>query len=193
MDYGRSHLSPASTYEMVLFSYSLSMIPHFEAALECARRDLRPDGILVVLDFSGAGHRVIAGIMGSMGVELDERRRAAIDRRFRVVRDDDRRAWGGLWNYRLIVGVRIKHREARATVALHMTDEIAVGSRKEAGGDPPWVPLTTDAQRAGPQTAADEGPHCSIPDQPCAPLRPVSAGRSKRVLASGPFAPAPWP
>jgi S-adenosylmethionine-diacylgycerolhomoserine-N-methlytransferase len=43
----------AEPFDAVMFSYTLSMIPSWESALEQAVKLLKPDGLLAVVDFSG--------------------------------------------------------------------------------------------------------------------------------------------
>ena len=49
-----THNAYRGSVDRVLFSYSLSMIPPFEAAIESARADLRPGGRIGVVDFLDA-------------------------------------------------------------------------------------------------------------------------------------------
>jgi S-adenosylmethionine-diacylgycerolhomoserine-N-methlytransferase len=67
--------------EGVLFSYSLSMIPDFEAVLERAGRDLAPRGRIVVVDFLDAVFPVAPGLRASH-VHLGPARLDALRRRF---------------------------------------------------------------------------------------------------------------
>jgi S-adenosylmethionine-diacylgycerolhomoserine-N-methlytransferase len=49
-----SHADYEGRADRILFSYSLSMIPPYREALDQARRDLRPGGRLVAVDFLDA-------------------------------------------------------------------------------------------------------------------------------------------
>ena len=49
-----THADYRGLVDRILFSYSLSMIPPYEAALESARADLRPQGRIGVVDFLDA-------------------------------------------------------------------------------------------------------------------------------------------
>lgn len=49
-----THADYRGRLDRILFSYSLSMIPPFESALESARADLRPGGRIGVVDFLDA-------------------------------------------------------------------------------------------------------------------------------------------
>lgn len=52
-------------FDRAIFSYSLSMIPQWEQALEAARRSLRPGGLLDVVDFGDFARlpRPVAGLL----------------------------------------------------------------------------------------------------------------------------------
>lgn len=113
IDYGCDSYDPGR-FDVVVFSYVLSMVPHYRNALTCARRDLVPGGRVISLDFVQAGPRPVRAAMTAMGVTLDEARNTAIRDMFRVTFESGHRAWGGLWQYRLIVGVR-EDREAIAS------------------------------------------------------------------------------
>ncbi len=96
-----SHAGYEGKVDRVLFSYSLSMIPPFEAVLERARRDLRAGGRIVVVDFLDA-LRPVASALGRSHVHLGGARLLALGRlfpqhRLRVVSL-------GLWRYFLFVG-----------------------------------------------------------------------------------------
>lgn len=60
-----THAGHEGAVDAILFSYSLSMIPPFEAVLERARRDLRPGGRVAVVDFLDARGPVGAGLRRS--------------------------------------------------------------------------------------------------------------------------------
>src|SRR5262249_6211176 len=60
-----SHAAYEGRAARILFSYSLSMIPPFAEVLERARRDLAPDGRLVVVDFLEAAPPVAWGLRRS--------------------------------------------------------------------------------------------------------------------------------
>jgi S-adenosylmethionine-diacylgycerolhomoserine-N-methlytransferase len=60
-----SHAEHEGRADRILFSYSLSMIPPFEEVLERARRDLRPGGRLVVVDFLDAAGPVRSALTAS--------------------------------------------------------------------------------------------------------------------------------
>jgi S-adenosylmethionine-diacylgycerolhomoserine-N-methlytransferase len=85
----------------ILFSYSLSMIPPFAEVLHRARRDLRPGGRIVVVDFLEATRAVAAGLPASH-VFLGEDRLDELKKRFPSHEVSRRSA--GLWTYYVFVG-----------------------------------------------------------------------------------------
>ncbi len=100
-DYVDEPLPPqASNPDVVVFAYSLSMIPSFAAALDRAWESLAPGGRIVVLDFLDACGPV-RWRLGRYGVELGGARRAWLRARGSLLSDQEFRAWGGLWRYYL--------------------------------------------------------------------------------------------
>jgi S-adenosylmethionine-diacylgycerolhomoserine-N-methlytransferase len=89
--------------DRVLFSYSLSMIPPFQDAVDAAYDSLRDGGRIGVVDFLDAAPGV-AGFLRGSHVSLGEERVAALRRRFPRHRCLLRR--GVLWRYYLFWGER---------------------------------------------------------------------------------------
>ena len=92
--------------DVVVFSYSLSMIPDFGAALDRAWESLRPGGRIVVLDFLDSGLGPVRRRLGRYGVESGEARRRWLRHRGQVIEDREFRAWGGAWTYYLIAAAK---------------------------------------------------------------------------------------
>jgi S-adenosylmethionine-diacylgycerolhomoserine-N-methlytransferase len=89
--------------DRVLFSYSLSMIPPFQEAIDAAYESLRPGGRIGVVDFLDAAPGTGAWLRRSH-VTLGGARREALQRRFPRHRCVSR--WGALWRYYLFWGER---------------------------------------------------------------------------------------
>jgi S-adenosylmethionine-diacylgycerolhomoserine-N-methlytransferase len=87
--------------DRILFSYSLSMIPPFKEVLARARRDLRPGGRLVVVDFLSAARPVARGLERSH-VRLGRESLEVLSRLFPVHHIRTTRL--GLWSYFLFSG-----------------------------------------------------------------------------------------
>jgi S-adenosylmethionine-diacylgycerolhomoserine-N-methlytransferase len=98
-----SHSDYSAGVEAILFSYSLSMIPPFQAAIERAAADLRPGGRLCVVDFLDAWGPVGLGLRVSH-VALGSARLDLLRRSFPRHSLDVRRA--AAWNYFLFVAER---------------------------------------------------------------------------------------
>jgi ubiquinone/menaquinone biosynthesis C-methylase UbiE len=88
--------------DVVVFAYSLSMIPDFREALRRAWDSLRPGGRVVILDFLDTRLALLRRRLRRFGVELGDARRQWLRARGEVLQDRERRAWGGLWRYYLI-------------------------------------------------------------------------------------------
>ena len=131
MDYGSTCYGP-ERFDVVVFSYVLSMMPHYREALACAHRDLVPGGRVITLDFARAWARPVRAAMIAMGVSLGEDRTTALRDMFRITLESEHRAWGGLWQFRLIVAVR----EDGEAVAGARSDTYDVHSSARRTGDP---------------------------------------------------------
>ena len=92
--------------DVVVFSYSLSMMPDFRAALGRAWQSLRPGGRIVILDFLDTGLGPVRCRLGRYGVELGGARRRWLRLRGQVLEDREFRAWGGFWTYYLIAATK---------------------------------------------------------------------------------------
>jgi S-adenosylmethionine-diacylgycerolhomoserine-N-methlytransferase len=99
----RPQREPRSRADVVLFSYSLSMMPSYQTALEAAALDLREGGRIGVVDFLEAAPAVRAWLR-ACHVDLGPERLAALKRRFPRHAVDVRRAVG--WSYFLFRGER---------------------------------------------------------------------------------------
>ncbi len=98
-------VAPKSGYDLVLFSYALTMFnPGFEAAIEAAARDLAPGGRIAVVDFHDTRWRWFSRWMGVNHVRMDAQLRPLLRRRFTPVVDEVQAAYGGAWQYLLFVG-----------------------------------------------------------------------------------------
>jgi S-adenosylmethionine-diacylgycerolhomoserine-N-methlytransferase len=97
-----SHAGHRGSADRVLFSYSLSMIPSFEAALLRAREDLRPGGRIGVVDFLDAANGATGLWLRKSHVHLGRERLSLLERLFPEHRVVVRSAL--LWSYYLFVG-----------------------------------------------------------------------------------------
>lgn len=103
---GDTHLH--ETQDVILFSYSLSMInPHWQSLLEQAYADLKPGGFIAVVDFHDSRFRWFKNHMAKNHVRMDGHLLPALNQLgFRSCVTEIRSAYGGVWNYLLYVGMK---------------------------------------------------------------------------------------
>jgi S-adenosylmethionine-diacylgycerolhomoserine-N-methlytransferase len=96
--------------DIVLMSYSLSMIPDWESVIDCAVRELKATGRIGVVDFRlGNGATAVAGFEQWMTRNHVSIRRPYIEKlssTFHPLHCVTRKAFGGLWSYYEFVGER---------------------------------------------------------------------------------------
>jgi S-adenosylmethionine-diacylgycerolhomoserine-N-methlytransferase len=94
--------------DVVLMSYSLSMIPEWESVIECARRELRPGGKIGVVDFCVDGRSAVSRAfdrwMTRNHVAVGRPYVRKLSSMFKPVHCVTRKAFGGLWSYYSFVG-----------------------------------------------------------------------------------------
>lgn len=96
---------PAPSFDLVVFSYALSMFnPGWEEALAAAGRDLAPGGALAVVDFHDSWSPLFKRWMGLNHVRLDGHLLQGLRARFPLHESAIRPAYGGLWSYFLFIG-----------------------------------------------------------------------------------------
>ena len=109
-EYGYAPVTGGSA-DVVLMSYSLSMIPAWDTALKCAFRELRPGGRIGVVDFCledpTTAAVAFARWMAANHVMLNRRYKATLSSIFRPLNCVTRKAFGGLWSFYRFVGERV--------------------------------------------------------------------------------------
>lgn len=94
--------------DVVLFSYSLTMFnPGWEAALDRAVDDLKPGGLVAVVDFYNTPSRAFRWWMKQNHVRMDGHLLPALQARFRTEYLSVRTGGLGLWQYFLFVGKKV--------------------------------------------------------------------------------------
>jgi S-adenosylmethionine-diacylgycerolhomoserine-N-methlytransferase len=94
-------------FDLVLFSYSLSMFnPGWERALDNTLEDLRPGGIVAVVDFHATPFRLFSSWMKANHVRLGGHLLDGLRARFSTRLASIRPAFGGVWTYLQFIGER---------------------------------------------------------------------------------------
>jgi len=109
-EYGSTPVTDGAA-EVVLMSYSLSMIPDWERVVNCAAGELKAGGRIGVVDFClGNGATAIAGFEQWMlrnHVEINRPYIEKLSSTFHPLLCATRKAFGGLWSYYEFVGQRL--------------------------------------------------------------------------------------
>lgn len=91
--------------DAILFSYSLTMInPHWQQIIRQAKEDLRPGGIILVVDFHDSRFSWLKGHMGNHHVRMDGHLLPFLKREFKTVNSKVQAAYGGVWEYFTFMG-----------------------------------------------------------------------------------------
>jgi S-adenosylmethionine-diacylgycerolhomoserine-N-methlytransferase len=100
-------LQPNQPFDLVLFSYALSMFnPGWERAIECAHVDLQPGGLLAVVDFHDTPLPLFRYWMQQNHVRMTSHLLPKLATSFRQCMVETHPAYGGCWTYLLFLGER---------------------------------------------------------------------------------------
>jgi S-adenosylmethionine-diacylgycerolhomoserine-N-methlytransferase len=100
-----SNFASAGSYDLVLFSYALTMFnPGFEQAIAAARHHLATGGHLAVVDFHDTPWPAFAKWMSVNHVRMTGQIRPCLTEGLQPQRNFVRRAYAGVWRYLLYVG-----------------------------------------------------------------------------------------
>lgn len=98
-------LRSARSFDLVVFSYCLSMInPGWEHAIECAYCDLDGGGLIAVVDFYDSPLPLLKRWMHLNHVRMDGHLVHELKSCFQPRTLEIRRAYGGLWTYFIFIG-----------------------------------------------------------------------------------------
>ncbi len=98
-------LNPKPSFDLILFSYTLSMInPGYREVIQNARHDLVPGGVIAVVDFCDSRVAPFESWMKINHVRMDGHLLPELVRQFRPVCDEKMTAYGGLWRYFIFIG-----------------------------------------------------------------------------------------
>jgi S-adenosylmethionine-diacylgycerolhomoserine-N-methlytransferase len=105
--YADPFAQPGAPFDAVLFAYSLSMMnPGWQQALEAAAADLRPGGLVAVVDFHDTRSPAFSRWMALNHVRMDGHLLPALEQRFAPLERAVRPAYFGLWRYVHFLGRR---------------------------------------------------------------------------------------
>ncbi|MBM4287168.1 MAG: methyltransferase domain-containing protein [Deltaproteobacteria bacterium] len=98
-------LAPATPFDLLVFSYSLSMFnPGWEQAIDCACQDLDRGGCIAVVDFHNSPFPLFKRWMALNHVRLGGHLMPLLVSRFRPEVCQLYPAYGGIWSYFLFLG-----------------------------------------------------------------------------------------
>lgn len=102
-----SSMHAAESYDLILFSYTLSMFnPGWEEAIEAAANDLSPSGIIAVVDFHASSVPLYRSLMQRNHVRMDAHILPKLKTLFDTRRERICSAYLGVWKYILFIGQR---------------------------------------------------------------------------------------
>jgi len=92
-------------FDVILFSYSLSMInPQWAEVLEQAAADLKPEGVVAVVDFHQSRFPLFWRWMQAHNVMIGGHLYHELNKRFEPQVNQVLRAYSGLWEYFIFIG-----------------------------------------------------------------------------------------
>jgi S-adenosylmethionine-diacylgycerolhomoserine-N-methlytransferase len=111
-EYGAESIRPGG-FDVVLMSYSLSMIPHWQTALACAQVELRPGGRIGVVDFCkpAESSKLFSDWLAVNHVRTDQPYEQRLLETFQKRTHLRYNAWAGLWSFYMFVGERSAHQQ----------------------------------------------------------------------------------
>lgn len=94
-------------FDLILFSYSLSMInPGWEQLIEAAFADLAPGGLIAVVDFNDSRYKALKKHMKNNHVRMDHHILPILEERFSSLTKEINSAYVGAWTYFTFVGLK---------------------------------------------------------------------------------------
>ena len=106
--YGEKDLSFVEKPDVILFSYCLTMVnPDFEKLIEQANYDLKPDGIIAVVDFHDSRFESFKRWMSINHVRMESHLLPILKNNFSELRTEILSAYTGAWKYLIIYGKKM--------------------------------------------------------------------------------------
>lgn len=101
-------LSGEPRFDVIVLSYCLSMInPGWEQVIASVHQDLRPNGLIAVVDFHDSAWPAFRRWMGVNHVRMEGRLLPELQARFQPLDRAISRAYGGLWRYFRFIGAPV--------------------------------------------------------------------------------------
>jgi S-adenosylmethionine-diacylgycerolhomoserine-N-methlytransferase len=98
-------LSPDPPFDLLVFSYALSMFnPGWDKAIRVAQDELAPGGTIAVVDFHNSPLALFKRWMALNHVRMEGHLLPELETRFSPVHQEIRPAYGGIWHYLLFIG-----------------------------------------------------------------------------------------
>jgi len=103
--YGMHPESQLESFDVILFSYSLTMInPQWEDLIKQAHKDLKIGGYIAVVDFHNSKHQWFKKHMGNNHVRMDGHLIPLLKELFNPIVEKVNSAYLGTWEYMMFVG-----------------------------------------------------------------------------------------
>lgn len=111
-EYGAESITRGGV-DVLLMSYSLSMIPHWKTALACAQLELRPGGRIGIVDFCkpAESSKLFSDWLAVNHVRTDQPYEQRLMETFQKKTHLRYNAWAGLWSFYMFVGERSAYQE----------------------------------------------------------------------------------
>lgn len=101
----QADLFPDRHFNLVLFSYSLSMMnPGWYESLQSAHKHISKGGLIAVVDFMRTDYPAFKKWMGVNHVRMEDQLRPVLNQLFEPVQCDVKKAYGGVWEYLIYIG-----------------------------------------------------------------------------------------
>lgn len=103
--YGTPSTNRPSQVDLIVFSYSLSMInPQWKELLETALKELKPGGYIAVTDFQKSRFGWFKKHMANNHVRMDDHLLPVLENHHDSITNISKAAYLGIWNYFVYVG-----------------------------------------------------------------------------------------
>lgn len=105
--YGEDTFTEKEQFDVVLFSYALTMInPQWNSLIEQAYKDIKPGGLIAVVDFHDTPNALFKWHMKNNHVRMDSHLVPILEKHFSTLTCDVQNAYLGVWQYFTFVGIK---------------------------------------------------------------------------------------